>query len=123
MADDVALTEGQQVLFDKLCALIDAQNDGMILLVVAQDLVIELLRRDGDTPLREQTLGEISRFFLGIIKAPDLSDQYKMDRLKLFVRATLTILLDRRRQARGEGASAPPLGLARRATDHGPASP
>lgn len=117
-ADDIQLTDVQRLLFDRLCALIDGQSDGLALMTVAQDLVGELLRRDCDRQLREQTLGEISRFFLGIIKAPNLSAQYKLGRLKMFARATVRILLDRRVHLAAELPSPPPPGLARRAEDH-----
>lgn len=117
-ADDIQLTEEQRLLFDRLCALIDSQTEGLVLMAVAQDLVGELLRRDCDRPLREQTLGEISRFFLGIIKAPNLSPQYKLGRLKMFARATVRILLDRRVHLAAEFPAPPPPGLARRAVDH-----
>lgn len=117
-ADDIQLTQEQQLLFDRLCALIDSQTEGLTLMEVAQDLVGELLRRDCDRQLREQTLGEISRFFLGIIKAPNLSDKYKLGRLKMFARATLRILLDRRVHLALELPAPPPPGLARRAVDH-----
>ncbi|ARJ67021.1 hypothetical protein WV31_15755 [Magnetospirillum sp. ME-1] len=117
-ADDIQLTQEQRLLFDKLSALIDSQSEGLALMEVAQNLVGELLRRDCDRQLREQTLGEISRFFLGIIKAPNLSAQYKLGRLKMFARATVRILLDRRVHLAAELASPPPPGLARRAVDH-----
>ncbi|EME68418.1 hypothetical protein H261_18422 [Paramagnetospirillum caucaseum] len=119
-AEHVELTEEQQLLLDKMSALIDGQTDGLVLMAAAQDMVGGLLRRDCDSQLREQTLGEISRFFLGIIKAPNLSDQYKMGRLKAFARATVKILLDRRPQLAAEAPPAPPPGLARRAADHAP---
>lgn len=118
-ADDVGLTAEQQLLLDKMGCLIDAQSDGLRLMSVAQDLVAELLRRECDASLREQTLGEVSRFFLGILKAPNLSDQYKLARLKSFARATLGILIDRRRHPVSEVSTPAPSGLARRATDHG----
>jgi hypothetical protein len=116
-ADSVELTEEQGVLFDRMCAVIDAQTDGLPLMTIAQDLVSELLRRDSDLILREQTLGEISRFFLGIIKAPNLSGQYKLSRLKMFARATVKIMLDRRVHLAAEALAMPPPGLARRAVD------
>lgn len=120
-ADDIQLTEEQQGLFDQMSVLIDAQAEGLVLMEVAQDLVGELLRRDCDRQLREQTLGEISRFFLGIIKAPNLSAPYKLGRLKTFARATVRILLDRRVHLAVGLPSRPPPGLARRAIDHAPA--
>ncbi|CUW38613.1 conserved protein of unknown function [Magnetospirillum sp. XM-1] len=120
-ADDIQLTDEQRLLFDRLCALIDSQTEGLVLMTVAQDMVGELLRRDCDRQLREQTLGEISRFFLGMIKAPNLSAQYKLGRLKMFARATVRILLDRRAHLAAELPAPPPPGLARRAEDHAPA--
>ncbi|KIL97200.1 hypothetical protein CCC_00261 [Paramagnetospirillum magnetotacticum MS-1] len=116
-ADDIELTQQEWPLFEQMCALIDAQIDGLVLMNAAQDMVTELLRRECDAKLREQTLGEISRFFLGIIKTPDLSETYKMGRLKMFARATVKILLHRRPHHSGETRSPPPPGLARRATD------
>lgn len=115
--DDMELSDEQQMLFDKMCALIDAQTDGLVLMAAAQDMVGELLRRGCDTQLREQALGEISRFFLGILKAPNLSEQYKMGRLKVFARATIKLLLERRAKQTAQALAAPPPGLARRAGD------
>lgn len=114
-ADDIQLPEEAKRLFDQMCALLDAQTDGLALMAAAQDMVGALLRRDSDTQLREQTLGEISRFFLGMIKSPDLSETYKMGRLKMFARATVKIMLDRRSHV--AGGAVPPPGLARRAAD------
>ncbi len=118
--DDIPLSDEQLLLFDKMCALIDAQTDGLVLMAVSQDLVSELLRRECDAQLRHQTLGEISRFFLGILKAPNLSEQYKIGRLRMFARATVKILFDRRAQQSAQVLSAPPPGLARRAGDRVP---
>jgi len=120
-ADDVELTVEQQLLLDQMGRLIDAQSDGPRLMSVAQDLVAALLRRECDASLREQTLGEVSRFFLGILKAPNLSEQYKLARLKSFARATLGILVDRRRHPVSEASTPSPSGQARRVTDRGTA--
>lgn len=116
-ANDIELTPEQQRLFEAMSAAIDRQDDPLALMAVAQDLAGELLRRTADSPLREQTLGEISRFFLGIIKAPSLSDQYKLSRLKMFARATVKILIHQRTQPETGMPASPPPGLARRAGD------
>lgn len=115
-ADDIILNEQSQRLFDQMLVIINSQSDGLALMNVTQDLAAELLRRNDDLGLREQTLAEVSRFFLAIIKAPDLSENYKMNRLRAFARATVKILLDGRV---GNSVTPPPPGLARRATDGG----
>jgi len=116
-ADDIELSEEQRTLFERMAAIIDRQDDPLTLMAVAQDLAGELLRRDGDHALRERTLGEISRFFLGIVKAPNLSGQYKLSRLRMFARATVKILLHERTQAGTGAPPAQPPGPARRAGD------
>jgi hypothetical protein len=121
-ADQIELPDEQRLLFDKMCGLLDAQTEGLALMAAAQDMVGALLRRECDAQLREQTLGEISRFFLGILKAGNLSDQYKLGRLKMFARATVKILLDRRPHVAAEAPVAAPEGLARRAADLGASS-
>lgn len=115
-AGDIILNAEQQALFEQMSALIDRLDDGIALMNTTQDMVASLLRRGCDAPLREQTLGEISRFFLGIIKADNLSDQYKMNRLRMFARATVRIMLNKRPAVAAEVVSPPP-GEARRATD------
>ena len=122
-ASDIALSADQQVLFEQMSALIDRLDDGIALMTATQDMVAGLLRRDCDTALREQTLGEISRFFLAIIKAANLSDQYKMNRLRMFSKATVRIMLNKRPAVAAEAAAPPPQGNGRRATDASAAMP
>jgi hypothetical protein len=116
-ANDIELNDEQRRLFERMSAIIDRQDDPLALMAVAQDLSGELLRREGDVSLREQTLGEISRFFLGIIKAPNLSGQYKLDRLRMFARATVKILIHQRVLMEAQMPAEHPPGLARRAGD------
>jgi hypothetical protein len=116
-ANDIELNDEQRRLFERMSAVIDRQDDPLALMAVAQDLSGELLRREGDASLREQTLGEISRFFLGIIKAPNLSGQYKLDRLRMFARATVKILIHQRVLTETQAPAEHPPGLARRAGD------
>lgn len=116
-AGDIQLSADQQALFGQMSALIDRLDDGIALMTATQDMVAGLLRRDCDAQLREQTLGEISRFFLGIIKAANLSDQYKLNRLRMFAKATVRIMLNKRPQVAAEAAAPPPAGHGRRATD------
>lgn len=92
-ADDVVLEGAAAVLYDSMRQLIDRQDDGMTLMTMTQDMVGELLRRDCDSVLRERTLGEVSRFFLGVMKASDLSRQYRINRLRSFARSTVKLLL------------------------------
>lgn len=117
-ANEVELSPEQSALFEQMSAMIDRLDDDIALMNATQDMVANLLRRNCDTSLREQTMGEISRFFLGIIKAPNLSGQYKMNRLRMFARATVRIMLNKRPMVAAEAASAsPPPAEARRATD------
>ena len=116
-ASDIELSAEQQVLFERMSALVDRLDDGIALMTATQDMVAGLLRRECDTVLREQTLGEISRFFLAIIKAANLSDQYKMNRLRMFSKATIRIMLNKRPTVAAEAAAVPSQGGGRRMTD------
>ncbi|OAN52265.1 hypothetical protein A6A04_00805 [Paramagnetospirillum marisnigri] len=96
IGDTITLDDHQQAAFDGMCSIIDTVEDGIELLTRTQDLVNILLRRASDQDLRDHTLGEVSRFFLGIIKASDLSPEYRIRRLRQFAKATLHLLLSKR---------------------------
>ncbi|RAU23177.1 hypothetical protein CU669_03175 [Paramagnetospirillum kuznetsovii] len=95
---DIVLDEDQQTLYDEMCFAIDALDDGIALMHRTQDFVNLLLRRADDVALRDQTLAEVSRFFLGVIKAADLSPEYRIRRLKLFAKASVELLISKRPQ-------------------------
>lgn len=101
--EEIELEGEPAALYQSMRGVIDRQNDGMALMTMVQDMVGELLRRECDAMLRERTLGEVSRFFLTIIKASDLSSQYKINRLRSFARATVKLLLHRRAAAADAG--------------------
>lgn len=96
MAGDMILDEAQQALFDDMSLVLDATDDDLALMGRTQDMVNMLLKRPGDAALRDQTLGEISRFFLGIMKTRDLSAEYRGRKLKMFAKATLRLLIAKR---------------------------
>lgn len=112
--DDVELEGASAALYQSMRQLIDRQDDGMILMSMIQDMVGELLRRECDSVLRERTLGEVSRFFLGVLKAPDLSQQYKINRLRNFGRSTVKLLLRSRSATAVEHPAGPYAGPDRR---------
>lgn len=93
---DIVLDPDQQSLFDEMARVIEATDDDIALLTRTQDLVNMLLKRAEDGMLREQTLGEVSRFFLGIMKTQDLSAEYRRRKLKMFAKATIKILIAKR---------------------------
>lgn len=101
-AEDIVLEGASAALYDSMRQLIDRQDDGMVLMAMTQDMVGELLRRECDSVLRERTLGEVSRFFLGVMKTPDLSQQYRINRLRSFARSTVKLLLHSRSVAAAE---------------------
>lgn len=111
---DIVLDGHQQTLFDEMCHLIDAVTDGLELMTRTQDLVGMLLKRASDGPLRDQSLGEISRFFLGVMRASDLSSEYRMRRLKMFSKATIKIMIAQRTGLHGQDHAPPPNGIERR---------
>jgi hypothetical protein len=116
--DDIALDDRQQEVFDEACLAIDGTEDSIEIMTRTQDLVNLLLRRSEDSMLREHTLGEISRFCLGVIKAQDLSQEYRIRRLRMFSKASLRMLIAKRpRTTRaGQQPGTPPPAL-RRASD------
>lgn len=93
---DIILDEGQQAVFRQMSTVIDAVEDGIDLMTRTQDFIDMLLRRASDQPLREQTLGEVSRFFLGVMKAAELSPEYRIRRLRMFAKATVKLLVSTR---------------------------
>lgn len=107
---DIVLDEDQQHIFTEMCFVIDALDDGIALMNRAQDFVNLLLRRDEDYPLRDQTLGQVSQFFLGVLKAADLSPEYRIRRLRMFSKATVKLLLSKRPHVeRSPDSSSPTL--------------
>lgn len=106
----IILDEDQQHIFIEMCFVIDALDDGIALMNQAQDFVNLLLRRDEDYPLRDQTLGQVSQFFLGVLKAADLSPEYRIRRLRMFSKATVKLLLSKRPHVeRSPDSSSPTL--------------
>ena len=115
---EVVLDDGQQALFDEMSMVIESGDDDIVLMARTQDLINMLLRRSEDAALRDRTLGEVSRFFLGLMKAPDLSAEYRGRKLRMFAKATLRILIAKRPMVAAEIAgAAPPLPPGRRAAD------
>ena len=117
---DIELNTEQMALFERLCQPILATDDELTMMQATQDVVSLLLRRDEDRALCEETLGQVSRFFLGIIKAADLSEHYRVNKLRMFAKATLKILLWKR--PRLVAATVPPAQPGRRGTDASPPS-
>jgi hypothetical protein len=115
--DDIALDDRQQVVFDEACLAIDGTEDGIEIMTRTQDLVNLLLRRSEDSTLRDHTLGEISRFCLGVIKAPDLSQDYRIRRLRMFSKASLRMLIAKRPRTTRTGQPGTPPPALRRASD------
>ena len=111
---DIVLDDGQQGLFDDMCRVLDTSDDDLALMAQTQDLVNALLKRSEDAGLRDQTLGEVSRFFLGIMKARDLSAEYRGRKLRMFAKATLKILIAKRPIL---ATQVPPVEPGRRTTD------
>ena len=120
---DLGLDDRQQALFDGMCRVIDGTDDDLDLMTRTQDMVTMLLKRSEDAGFRDQTLGEVSRFFLGIMKAKDLSPDYRMRKLRMFSKATVRIMLNKRPAVAAEAAAPPPQGNGRRATDASAAMP
>ena len=115
---DIVLDQHQQVLFDEMCRLMDGTDDDLALMTRTQDMVNMLLKRTEDAGLRDQTLGEVSRFFLGIMKAKDLSPDYRMRKLRMFSKASVKILIAKRPHMAAEAQAAAPASVPlRRATD------
>ncbi len=115
---DIVLDDGQQALFDNMCLVLDSTDDDLALMARTQDLVNMLLKRAEDAALRDQTLGEVSRFFLGIMKAQDLSAEYRGRKLRMFSKATLKILIAKRPKVAAEVAAQTPAATpARRVGD------
>ena len=115
---DIVLDQHQQALFDEMCRLIDGTDDDLALMTRTQDLVNMLLKRAEDAGFRDQTLGEVSRFFLGIMKAKDLSPDYRMRKLRMFSKASIKILIAKRPHVAAESQGVAPATVPlRRATD------
>ena len=115
---DIVLDQHQQVLFDEMCRLMDGADDDLALMTRTQDMVNMLLKRTEDSVFRDQTLGEVSRFFLGIMKAKDLSPDYRMRKLRMFSKASIKILIAKRPHMAAEAQAAAPASVPlRRATD------
>jgi hypothetical protein len=115
---DIVLDERQQALFDEMCRVIDGTDDDLALMTRTQDMVNLLLKRAEDAGLRDQTLGEVSRFFLGLMKARDLSPDYRMRKLRMFSKASVKILIAKRPHMAAEAPAEAPANLPfRRATD------
>ena len=119
---DLGLDDRQQALFDGMCRVIDGTDDDLDLMTRTQDMVTMLLKRSEDAGFRDQTLGEVSRFFLGIMKAKDLSPDYRMRKLRMFSKASIKILIAKRPHMAAEvRAEAPGNVPLRRAADGGAA--
>lgn len=116
---DIILDDGQQALFADMGRVIDACDDALVLMTRTQDLVTMLLKRAEDAAFRDQTLGEVSRFFLGIMRAQGLSEEYRSRKLKMFSKASLKILIAKRPQVAAQAAAGPPQAPLRRAGDGG----
>jgi hypothetical protein len=113
-ASGIVLDAHQETLYDEMCQLIDGAQDGIDLMTRTQDLVDLLLKRAGDHALRDQSLGEISRFFLGMMRASDLSDEYRMRKLRLFAKQTVKLMIGKRAKGHADGIAPPPGGVERR---------
>ena len=121
---DIVLDGGQQALFENMCRVIDTISDDLRLMTQTQDLVNMLLKRTEDAVFRDQTLGEISRFFLGIMKANDLSPEYRMRKLRMFAKASIKILISKRPQMAAQASNAAAAAeVRRRGTDGGQTGP
>ena len=105
-AGDIVLDDGQQKLLADMCRVIDACDDDLVLMNRTQDLINMLLKRNEDALFRDQTLGEISRFFLGLMKVQDLSEEYRSRKLKMFSKASLKILIAKRPKAAAQATTA-----------------
>ena len=115
---DLVLDERQQALFDEMSRVIDGSDEDLQLMTRTQDMVNMLLKRAEDSGLRDQTLGEVSRFFLGIMKASDLSPDYRMRKLRMFSKASIRILIAKRPHMVAEVQANPPESVTpRRASD------
>ncbi len=123
MADavrDAELDPAQQRLFDELDMTVDAAADGLALMHVAQNIVNLLLKRSEDRRLRDDMLAEVSRFCLGILQAPELSEHYRVAKIRMFAKAIVRIIIAKRPEVTSaEMAGVSPPAGGRRAMDAG----
>jgi hypothetical protein len=99
LATDIALQQengADPVMRGRCLAAVEAASSDLALMETTQDIICTLLQRETDTSHREQTLAAVSKFFRAIMRAPDLSEIYRLRKLRLFATEIVSVILAER---------------------------